>query len=188
MSESDPSDRPPEHEGPALDIDGRLVNGPLPPQPLPPPGFLPSEEPPLELPELPPRRYEPLADAYREEPPPPPNPRRRVAIAVFAAALVVGLGLLAASLVLPASSWSSGLERLEVSEVVGRPSPTVVVTSEPDGANVRIDGQLVGTTPWASDNLWGDTTIAVERPGYVTFTAPLKARANVRVDAQLRRR
>lgn len=188
MSESDPSDHPPAPEGPALDVDGRLVNGPLPPQPLPPPGFLPSEEPPLELPELPPRRYEPVADAYREEPPPPPNPRRRVAIAVFVAALVVGLGLLAMSLVLPPSSWSSGLERLEVSGAVGAAAPTVVVTSEPDGASVRIDGRLVGTTPWASDNLWGDTTIAVERPGYVTFTAPLKARANVRVDAQLRRR
>lgn len=176
-------------QGATLDTDGRLHRAPLPAE-EPPPTVAALTEEPLELPEPRRRQHEPLAETYREEPRPARRPRR-LAWGVFLGALLLGLGALAAALLVPRQRWPGPVRAL--AERVGRAlgdvsstrRPTVVVTSEPSGATVRIAGQVVGTTPWAGDHLWGDTTLTVERRGYRTHTARLEAGKDLTVNASL---
>lgn len=188
MSESDPF----HPNGPALDVDGNLVNrlARVEPRGVPSP---PPREAPLELPKPPkpsPSRYAVPAETYRQE---PVARRSPVAVWIFGIALALGVALLAAVLVVPMSAWLPAVRSFLTSNaflegVVSLDRATVVVTSEPPGATVRIAGQVVGTTPWAGDNLWGDTTITVELPGHVPFSAPLGAHHDATLEAKLRPR
>ena len=186
MSESDPF----HPNGPALDVDGNLVNRLA--RVEPPDGpRLPEAEVPLELPKPPPpKRYEVPAETYRQE---PVARRSPVAVWIFGIVLALGVALLAAVLVIPISKWPPAVRSFLMSNafldgVVSLDRATVVVTSEPPGATVRIAGQVVGTTPWAGDNLWGDTTVTVELPGHVPFSAPLRAHHDTTLEAKLRPR
>ena len=184
MSESDPEDP----FRPALDVDGNLVNRLArvePPRPQPPN----ITEGPLELAERAPRVAEPLAEAYREEPPEPPRPRVRVGVWLVAGALLLGLGVLTAVLLVPRGLWPPSIRSYVFGATLpGRERAAVVITSEPPNATVRIAGVVVGTTPWAGDNLWGDTTVTVDHAGYAPFTARLKAGEPLTLEAQLKRR
>ncbi len=186
MSESDPF----HPNGPALDVDGKLVNRLARVEPPQAPGPSEAEEP-LELPEPQPKRYEASTDAYREAPPVAPS--RRTAWWVFGAVLVLGGALLTAVLKVPLSSWPPPVRAFFgcnafLDGLAHGDRASVVVTSEPSGATVRIAGAVVGTTPWAGDNLWGDTTVSVELPGHATFSAPIKAYTDATIDARLRAR
>lgn len=70
------------------------------------------------------------------------------------------------------------------------PSPVVFITSEPPGAVVRIEGNEVGTTPWAADNAWGPGPVRVEvsRPGYRTWTGTFGGGAPARLEVRLQKR
>jgi PGF-CTERM protein len=60
----------------------------------------------------------------------------------------------------------------------------IVVASEPDGANVYVDGTKVGTTPWAGQYWVQDSVdVRVEKTGYVTqeFTG-VSAEATIHAD------
>jgi len=66
----------------------------------------------------------------------------------------------------------------------------VLITSEPPGAVVRIEGAEVGTTPWAADNAWGPGAVRVEvsRPGYRTWTGTFGGGAPARLEVRLQKR
>lgn len=163
-------ERPPlPASAPSLDLEGRLVNRfkPVPPAADP-------EEAPLELAERTPTVREPRRTEFREPQPAPRVAARRVVVAAFALAV----GALVVALVAGPRLSPHGLFA---------PRPALVIESQPPGATVRIGSEVVGTTPWAGDNLWQDATVTVELPGYRPWTARLQASGDQTLSATLRR-
>jgi hypothetical protein len=125
-------------------------------------------------------------DHFREpvEPPAPRRGRRAVLVAVGLAALLaggVGLALFAPppeGTVRPSS---------EVEAFLARTRYPVLVDSEPPGATVKIAGEVVGTTPWAGDNRWGDGEVALELPGHAPWKGRLLPRAASTFSVRLKR-
>lgn len=180
MSESDPFSP----DGPALDVDGNVVNRPARAEPM----LSEVPEPPLELPDAPRRVHEPAPTSYREG---APVTRRSVwprLVALLVLLMLLAGGVAAAVMLVPYSAWPPLLRDLVQQSLALRSRATVVVTSEPTGAVVRIAGQVVGTTPWAGDNVWPETTLTVEMPGYEPFTRPLAGQRDAVVRAELRRK
>jgi hypothetical protein len=64
---------------------------------------------------------------------------------------------------------------------------TVVVKSSPDGADIRVDGKYVGSTPSTLRLAPGDHSVVIEKPGYRQWqrTMSLSAGGIITVDAQL---
>lgn len=189
MSEADPPDEL--QRGPTLNADGQLEGRlariePEGAPPLPPP----AEEPVLELAERAPKRPEALRDGYRA---PIPNPRRQLAARLVLVAVVAGLVLLAAGLLVskPPVRGGPGPDTVHESDVIdqlvgGGPKAPAVITSEPSGATVRIGGQKVGVTPWAGDNVWsGDTPVVIELPGYKPWKGTLHGGEEAHLNARL---
>jgi serine/threonine-protein kinase len=170
--------------GPTLDADGRLVNqpasealrGPL----EAPPG--PAVEEPLELAERTRKHVDPTPDSYRPLPPPP---RRRGPV-VFV--VLVGIAaLLLVGLLFAPKQWRRQLPVGGLDKLIDRDRPAVLITSEPSGASVRIGDQVVGTTPWAGNNLWGDAPVTVELKGYRPWKGRLIGGRDVTLSATLTR-
>src|SRR5216683_3070052 len=69
-------------------------------------------------------------------------------------------------------------------------SPILQVKSEPMGAIVRIDGQVVGTTPLAMNNLYpaGPVRVTLTLKGHKNWTGQFAGAARVVVAARLSRR
>jgi PEGA domain len=185
MSETDPDERP----GPALDREGNLT-GRIQRLELPgsPPG-LGEVEAPLELQERPRLEKTLPVERFREAPV-LPSRRRGLLLALVAALLAVGLFVAAIFTLRPGGPRPEPTVR-STSELQGLLAPhhvTVVVSSEPDGATVRIAGQVVGTTPWAGDNLWGEAEVLVSLPGYAPWRGRLGRSGDQRLSASLKRR
>lgn len=156
-------------DGPSLDADGRLIKR-FEPAPAPP-------EPPevsIELKERSPKRIERAPDTYRPEPPPPPRWGLRIGL---------GLAVLLGAVVGVVAWRAPGLVYS-----VGRVRHSVVVTSDPSGATIRIGQTVVGETPWAADNVWGNVDISVELKGYQRWTGTLSNDRDVTLSAHLKRR
>jgi PEGA domain len=73
-----------------------------------------------------------------------------------------------------------------------RPSPpqepsTVIVKSNPDGADIRVDGKYVGSTPSTLRLVPGDHSVVIEKSGYRQWqrTMSVSAGGIITVDAQL---
>jgi hypothetical protein len=67
-------------------------------------------------------------------------------------------------------------------------TPPVVITSEPDGATIRVGGEVVGVTPWAGDNVWsGEQPVVLELRGYRPWQSSLQGGREVRLSARLTR-
>lgn len=148
----------------------------------------PPPEAPPELKPIPPKRYEPRIESYRDA---PSNLARRRAILVMVGLLLfggVGVGVLMA--------YRPNLEVLfpsvnkvtnELDSALGVEKGTLLVTSEPSGATVRVENVVVGTTPWAGDNVWkGTVTVTVTHEGYRTWTATFKGGGPRKLEARLR--
>jgi len=179
MSHPDKDDERFTFTGPSLDAEGKLVQrspaaermqrieraAPLPPQ-------RPAA---LELEERPAR-----ADTDYVAPPPPPPVRIPTQIP----------RLLIATLLVGALAVGGYLVRGRLKPQRPIPSPVVLITSEPPGAVVRIEGAEVGTTPWAADNAWGPGAVRVEvsRPGYRTWTGTFGGGAPARLEVRLQKR
>jgi eukaryotic-like serine/threonine-protein kinase len=73
---------------------------------------------------------------------------------------------------------------------VGTPAPSLLVLSEPSGATVLVGGAVVGTTPWAGDNVWpkGPLRVELRKPGYRAWETTVEGSAERTVDATLRRK
>jgi serine/threonine-protein kinase len=181
----DDARRPFTTTGPSLDADGRLVN--LPPSEAPTEGVAgqpapAEEEPPLELAERTRKHVDPTPDSYR--PLPPPAPRRGP---LLFAVLVGVAAVLLAGLLLAPREWRRRLPVAGLDRLIDRDRPAVVITSDPSGASVRIGDQVVGTTPWASNNLWGDAPVTIELKGYRPWKGRLTGGRDVTLSATLTR-
>lgn len=64
---------------------------------------------------------------------------------------------------------------------------TVVLKSAPDGADIRVDGKYVGSTPSTLRLAPGDHSVVIEKPGYRQWqrTMSLSSGGIITVDAQL---
>lgn len=71
---------------------------------------------------------------------------------------------------------------------------TLSIVSSPPGAKLSIEGKVVGTTPWFSDNTWpsGAVLFELSLPGYRTwkgsFQGGVEARVNVTLAGRKQRR
>lgn len=179
-------------QGPQLSADG-VVEGAAPSaDAAPAPAPLPAPDAPLELVERP-RPPQALLDenqAQLEAHFASPAPRRGPWIALALLALV-GAGLAASSpwwLGPLRQRWvkgpavpgveSSGEPSSRLDKVLSAVVPDgeqVLVESNPEGADVRINGELVGRTPWAGTNRFGTTlSVEVSREGWRKEKVQLK--------------
>ena len=73
---------------------------------------------------------------------------------------------------------------------VGTPAPSLLVLSEPTGATVVVGGSVVGTTPWAGDNVWpkGPLRVEVRKAGYRSWETTVEGGVERTVEATLRRK
>lgn len=121
---------------------------------------------------------QPLAARAEKPAPPAPTPepvRRRWLTPVLGVTL---LGLLALS------GW-----RWRVTHPPEPEPARVVVTSTPSGATVRIDGAVMGTTPWGGDHRGAAPfVLEVSAPGYLTFRQTLPPGEATSVSATLQRK
>ncbi len=186
MTDPDPDDRFP-LSGPALDIDGRLVNRLERVEPTP--TFGATDEP-IELAERQPKPAEAPVTEFREA----YVPRaRRFGVRLALVAVVLAAGLFAAAVVLrPDLAKFDQLATVKSNSLVdsvltGGPHATLTVTSTPPGATVTIGGQQVGVTPWAGDNVWGSAEVVVELPGYKRWSRTLVAGEDATLSATLKR-
>jgi hypothetical protein len=167
-------------DGPSLDADGQLVNRPETrthegafEHPLDPSAA------PLELQERTPTASEQPPAAFR--PPLVPHARRLALRFAIAAAVLAAAGLAAAVFVGP-RLFPGGF-----GGVLPATHRALVVVSEPPGAKVRIGTIVVGTTPWAGDNVWGDAEVTLELGGYKPWRTRLQPGEDLTISATLTR-
>ncbi len=67
------------------------------------------------------------------------------------------------------------------------PGEDIVIKSTPSGADITVDGKLIGTTPFTLRLALGEHTISIEKPGFKTWqrTMTVSAGGSVNVDATL---
>jgi PEGA domain len=143
---------------------------------------------PLELQARAPKPSEPMPSAYRD---PVVDLRRRRALRVVIAALVLGCGLIAATLFAPKPTRQALVDTVRDSTVLdqlagGGGRAPLVISSEPSGATVRIAGEKVGVTPWAGDNVWeGATAVELQLPGYQPWKGSIRGGEEAHLNARL---
>lgn len=165
-----------QHDGPSLDESGKLVGKKA---PTPEPKFEPVEEK-LELDTS--RMHksdgtyvEPAA--YREDV--ADHRKRRLAAKIIAVLAVLGIAAGVAFWRIPA---------LHAFKLQGAARPVLVV-SNPSGAVVRINGTVVGATPFAADNRYiGKVTVNLTLEGYEPFTETFEGGRDVQVSALLKKK
>lgn len=119
------------------------------------------------------------ADGY--EMGPPEARRSKKALLAVLGLLVLG-SLLGAAVVL-----KPGL--LHLLPVLPGAKHTVLITSEPSGAKVKIGESVVGVTPWAADNVWSaPAPIVVEFPGFKPWKGTLEPGKDVQLTLELKRK
>jgi eukaryotic-like serine/threonine-protein kinase len=66
----------------------------------------------------------------------------------------------------------------------------ILITSEPTGAAVSVEGSPVGVTPWAADNIWakGPVNVTLTAPGYRPWTGTFSGGRPARLEAHLQKR
>ena len=81
--------------------------------------------------------------------------------------------------------------RAQLDSMAGPPSQAVlIVLSQPDGAQVRIAGKVVGTTPLSQENLYPrgvELEVQVTARGYKPWTGKIRGGESVTLEANLRR-
>lgn len=134
--------------------------------------------------------------------PPPPSPRTRWPFIILAGVIVAAGALIGGGALVARELREMTQQRLSeviaarrqqlpaVLEQLPRLGETlpVVVTSEPDGATIRVGGEVIGVTPWAGDNVWsGEQPVVLELRGYRPWQGSLQGGREVRLSARLTR-
>jgi serine/threonine-protein kinase len=123
--------------------------------------------------------YEPLPGRYQAP------PRRRAPVKWLA---VGALLLLAGGAYL---YFTPERMRVRLPRLGGPPQQAILlITSEPDGATVKINGQAVGTTPFSQDNVYPpdrEMKVEVVLRGYKPWTGTFRGGESATLEAQLRR-
>lgn len=203
---SDPADDDELRNGPSLSADGEFLRGPasaakgleqrlekMEPAAAPSAAAPPSEE--LELAERPRPVVEERIENFRPEDPGPFRARSK-ALTLSLVCLLVGAGGLTALLALkPKLNFNWGQPRdgvhestlLERLAAVGEGHP-LIINSTPPGADIIIDGQPIGQTPWAGDNRWdSEAPVVLRLPGYKPWMGKVKGGQPQALDIELKR-
>jgi PEGA domain len=147
------------------------------------------EERPIELDRRPPPEPEP------EPKPPRLRTNASVAIALVVAVLFAAAGAIA--FVTRSRSLAAGGESADEQVAPASDSHeeggarSLAIESEPSGANVIVDGETVGRTPFLGSNgVAGgkEAEVRVELPGFKPWVGTLKGGVNARLRAKLKRR
>ncbi len=171
-------------KGPALDESGKLV-GQKPAVPAPRPSLsAPKREEPLELDlskKVPPSgawsEPAPYRDDYKA-------PLKRIA-ALKAAAALAALALVALGVFM----LFPRLQRDIPWRLPGGASRSLLITSDPSGADVRINGGVVGQTPFAADNHWvGHVQVEVRMEGFDVFRDTFEGSHETHIVAKLKKK
>lgn len=180
----DPGERAPDDgsepfqvDGPALDVDGRLINRIENLEPQHP--ETPLTEEPIELAERSPSWRDPTPDSYRDA----PKRKRGKAPLVFGLLVTIAVAGLAALLF--SRSARNSVPTGPLGRLVPATHTPLVVTSEPEGASIRIGTEVVGKTPWAGDNIWGQARLTLELPGYRPWSGTIPSGSDAKVFARL---
>lgn len=138
------------------------------------------------------------------------RPRRKtVAMGVVIAGVVVGVAIIGVSLLLKpvvraerqaatplrvADTREEAIDPVTFDESTELPTfdfgseSALVIDSQPQGAEVRINGELVGVTPWAGDDRFGNAPrVELKRSGFAPWVGtPIRKDDRARVGARLR--
>jgi hypothetical protein len=118
---------------------------------------------------------------YRDDP--GSGRSRRTGLKVVAALLVLGLLAAAAFMFMPT------LQRKLPLALPTRAAGSLMVMSEPDGAQVFIDGQRAGVTPFAVDNRWvGRVKLELRLDGYEVFRDTFDGGKDAHIAATLKKK
>lgn len=166
---------------PQLDASGRVIDrqqagGAPPPAAFEPPKMSEAE---LQLARAP-RKPGTWVDAapYRDDPGRRGPSRALAAVIVLA---VLGAGAVAAFMLFPT------LQRKLPLPVT--PAKALVVSSTPEGAQVVVEGAVIGTTPYAGDNRWkGRPKLELRLPGYDTFRDSFEGGKDQSIAATLKKK
>ncbi|MBK7861514.1 MAG: PEGA domain-containing protein [Archangiaceae bacterium] len=89
--------------------------------------------------------------------------RSRLALYLALGLAVLGASATAAFILYPSLQRKVPLPSLQ-------PARALLITSEPAGATILIEGKAIGVTPWAGDNRWGGKVrLELRRDGYEPF-------------------
>ena len=192
MSDSDPPIGSPESTGPTLSADGTLEGRLSRLEPASPGAWEPVDPnaAPLELAVVAPRVVAALP--VRPE---PPSQRPRVPLYLVFGSMGLGVMILIFALVKdvispPPVSKADEVRALgSVDEHLSAPTPMgrAVIQSEPDGAQIVVNGQVIGTTPWAGDNVIGTQAFELRHAGYQPWKGRLPDRADATLSVRLKR-
>lgn len=175
---TEPTDPDGLYDGPTLNADGQLekrISAVEPPTPEPVPELQLREAPPPPL-----------------EPPPEPAPRAPTspALKIVVALFVVGTGIFGAVLYFkPHIPVPDGVREGTLLDAIGpAANGHVIISSQPAGAAIFIDGENVGVTPWATDNRWsGEVKVKLVARGYKAWESTFVGGTNQTLDVQLKR-
>ena len=192
MSESDPPIGSAGSPGPTLSADGTLEGRLNRLEPASPGTWQPVDPnaAPLELAEVAPRVVAPLP--VRPE---PPSRKPRLPLYVVFGSMGLGVLILIFALVrdvvsAPPVARADEVRALgSVEEKLSAPTSKgrAVIQSEPDGAEIVVNGQVIGTTPWAGDNLIGTQVFELRHAGYRTWKGHLPDRADATLSVRMTR-
>jgi eukaryotic-like serine/threonine-protein kinase len=177
-----------DYSGRTLDADGNL-DAPAPAPVAPRPSRISRPRPPPKELELEERPKAPPLELEARSPKPegdyvPPSPARALAH-VGGPSLAPWLALLVLA-ALAAAGWYYFLAKPPRAPV----AVVVLITSEPTGAQVSVEGSPVGVTPWAADNTWakGPVNVTLTAPGYRPWTGTFSGGRPARLEARLQKR
>ena len=188
-SEGDLPDGPP-LSGPTLSSDGTLEGRLSRLEPASPGSWEPVEASaaPLELAEVAPPVVAPLpirAAATAQKP--------RVPLYLVFGSMGLGVLILIGALVRdvvapPPESKADEVREVGTFEQLGAtPKGQAVIQSVPDGAEIVLNGKVIGTTPWAGDNVLGTHVFEIRHVGYRSWRGQLADRTEVTLSVQLTR-
>ncbi|MBE2253263.1 MAG: hypothetical protein IAE78_27275 [Myxococcus sp.] len=175
--------------GPALRADGTVEGRPRShPHAEAPRPLAPAREEPLELDRRPPYPTSDAPTAYR----PDPNPPRRWLPYALGGAVLTGLAIALAAMVVTPASPARVPElplpaplRDALPQLAG---PPVIITSEPAGATIRSAAGVIGTTPWAGNNPFLiDTELTLSLSGHQPRVIMLRGASEATIAVTLKR-
>jgi hypothetical protein len=172
------------HSGPTMDSEGRLVGKPA--APAGEGAFEPPKEQAASL-ELDTSRMRKGPSDWAEPAPYRDDvsggSKRRVLRVLSLAVAALGAAAVAAFMLMPS------LQHALPFKLPTGPSRSLLITSEPSGADVRIDGSKVGQTPFAQDNRFnGKVQLELRLEGYEPFRDTFSGGRDVHIAATLRPR
>ncbi|MBL9039663.1 MAG: PEGA domain-containing protein [Archangium sp.] len=64
---------------------------------------------------------------------------------------------------------------------------SAIVDSTPPGASILVNGEVVGVTPWAGDNVWGNVEVELRLKGFQPWRGRLSGAGESSLSATLKR-